>query len=238
MPATPSQAISGPVNISFENIPFINRQFLVAFKNVLPVNEQFFATVQKMFPNNDVLINTVRVGLEMQAALLSNFAQKTIESAEKLVDLNMTAAKASLNESSVLARQLLATSDPQEGLSLVAALPQPTATKAVAYGRHLANIACTAQTEMARATEEQITETGRRLSAVLDEASKNVPAGSENAMGMMKSTITNTVAVYEQLAKTTKQAAEAIETNMHAAVDRVAQTAEQATKAANQARSK
>ena len=47
--------------------------------------------------------------------------------------------------------------------------------------------------------------------------SKNAPAGSENAVAILKSAIGNASAGYEQFSKTSKQAVEAIEANLSSA---------------------
>jgi len=191
-------------------------------KNILPGNEQF--------------LNAVRSGIEAQVAFLTTLSTTAFDSTSKVVDLNMSAAKASVEESTVIAKQLFASKDLQEAMQLVAALPQPSATKAVAYGRHLADIASVAQAEFTRATQEQFAESVRKFTALVDEATKNAPAGSENAIAMVKSAITNASAGYEQLTKVTKQAAEVVQANVATAVDQATQAAEQVATATGRTR--
>src|SRR6476469_8766990 len=123
-----------------------------------------------------------------------------------MVDLNMNVVKASMEESSEAARQMVAAKDAQELMALTSAQAQPSTEKAVAYGRHLASIASSTQAEFTRAAEAQIAETNRRLMALIDEATKNAPAGSEQMIAILKSAIDNANAGYAQLTKTTKQA--------------------------------
>jgi phasin family protein len=191
-----------------------------------------------MFPMNEQLTNAAKTNLEAQLSILTALTTKAFESVEKVVDLNLNAAKASLEDSAVTARQLLAAKDPQEFLSLTAAQAQPTAAKAIAYSRHLAGIATAAQAELTRAAEEQIAETGRKVSALVDDVSKNAPAGSENVIAMMKSAIGNASAGYEQFSKTTKQAVEVVEANLTTAVNQFSNTAEKTANTTSRARSK
>lgn len=163
---------------------------------------------------------------EAQLAMITALTNKAFESVEKIVDLNMNVVKASLEESTVAAQQLMAVKDPKELMALSAAQAQPTAEKAVAYGRHLANIASSSQAEFTREAEAQIAETNRKMLALVDEVTKNAPAGSEQMVAMMKSAIGNANAGYEQLTKTTKQAVEALEGNLNNAVTQFAQAAE------------
>jgi phasin family protein len=159
-----------------------------------------------------------KANLEANLALLSALTNKTFESVEKVIDLNLNVAKASLEESNAAAKQFLAAKDAQEWLSLAAAQAQPNAEKALAYGRHLAGIASAVQAEFSKAAEAQIAETSRKVLELVEEVTKNAPAGSENAIALVKSAIGNANAGYEQLTKTTKQAVEALEANLNNAV--------------------
>jgi phasin family protein len=191
-----------------------------------------------MFPMNEQITSAAKANLEAQLSMLTALTAKAFESVEKVMDLNLNAAKATLEDSAVAARQLLAAKDPQEFLSLTAAQAQPTAAKAIAYSRHLAGIASTAQAEFTRAAEEQMAETGRKVSAMVDDVSKNAPAGSENVIAIMKSAIGNASAGYEQFTKTTKQAVEVMEANLNSAVNQFSQAAEQTATSASRGRSK
>ena len=62
----------------------------------------------------------------------------------------------------------------------------------------------------------------------MEEVTKNAPAGSENAVAILKSAIGNANAGYEQFSKTSKQAVEAIEANLTSAVNQFTQAAEKA----------
>ncbi len=186
-----------------------------------------------MFNIPEQFSTVAKANLEAQLSLLTSLTTKAFESVEKVVDLNLNVAKASLEDSSIAAKQLLSAKDPQEFFSLTAAQAQPVAAKAIAYGRHLAGIATSAQAEFSRATEEQIAEAGRKVSSLVEDVSKNAPAGSENVIAIVKSAIGNANAGYEQFTRTTKQAAEVMEANMNAAVNQFTQAAE---KTANRAR--
>jgi len=179
-----------------------------------------------MFSIPEQFSTVAKANFEAQLSILTALTSKAFESVEKVVDLNINVAKASLEDSAIATRQLLSAKDPQEFFSLSAAQAQPTAAKAIAYGRHLAGIASSAQAELTRAAEEQFAETGRKVSALVDDVSKNAPSGSENVIAIVKSAIGNANAGYEQFSKTTKQAVEAMEANMNSAVSQFSQAAE------------
>ena len=182
-----------------------------------------------MFSLQDQLSAATKANFEAQLALITSLTGKAFESVEKLVELNLTAVKSSMEESTVNAKQLLSAKDAQEFLALSASQAKPNAEKALAYGRHVAGIASSAQAEFTRAAEEQIAETSRKVTALVDDVSKNAPAGSENVISMMKSVISNANAGFDQLNKSTKQAVQTMEANVTSATAQFAQAAEKAT---------
>ncbi len=179
-----------------------------------------------MFAIPEQFSNATKANFESQFAIFSSLTAKAFEGVEKLVELNLTAAKASLEESSIATRQLLAAKDPQEFFSLSAAQAQPTAEKAMSYGRQVAAIAAGTQAEFSKAAEEQIAETNRKVISLVDEVSKNAPAGSENVVAVIKASIGNANAGYEQFQKTSKQAVEVLEANVTNAVSQFTQAAQ------------
>ncbi len=184
-----------------------------------------------MFAIPEQFSNATKANLESQFAMFSSLTSKTFEGVEKLVDLNINVAKATLEETSNTARQLLAAKDPQEFFSLTAAQAQPAAEKAISYGRQVASIATGTGAEFSKAAESQIVETNRKVISLVDEVSKNAPAGSETFVAVMKNAISNANAGYEQFSKTTKQAVEAMENNLNAAVSQFSSTTRRATAA-------
>ena len=67
---------------------------------------------------------------------LFGLTQKAFEGVEKLVELNIQASKAALNESAAHSQAVLSVKDAQELLALQAGLMQPLAEKTAAYSRH------------------------------------------------------------------------------------------------------
>jgi phasin family protein len=184
-----------------------------------------------MFLNKDQISGAAKANLESQFALYADFTSKTLESIEKLVTLNLTATRASMEEAAATTRQILSAKDPQELLSLVAAQAKPNLDKAVAYGGHLANIAAGAQAEFSKLTEAQVARFGQRFSGLVEEVSKNAPAGTENMAAFLKSAFDSASSGYEQFNKTSKQAADVFSANVTAAATQAATAASTAAKA-------
>ena len=93
--------------------------------------------------------------LEAQFKIFNTFASTAVDSAEKVIALNLNTTKASVEKSSAAARKLLDAKDAQELFSLNAG--QPTGfDNLLAYGRQLVNIATAAQTELLQSAQSGI----------------------------------------------------------------------------------
>ena len=181
-----------------------------------------------MFSNSEKFSTAFKTQSEAQLAMINAVATKALESIAKVVELSVTAAKASATESAEIAQQLLAAKDPQAFFTLAAAQTQPAAEKALSFGRHLSSIASDAQADFTKGAEAQIAETSGKITALIDEVTKNAPAGSESAVAMVKSAMGNASAGYEQLTKTTKQAVEKLEASLSDVTKQFSQAVEKA----------
>lgn len=184
-----------------------------------------------MFSTADQFSNVTKATIDAQLTAMTELATKAFSSVAEVVNLNVSAAKASLEHSSTAAQQILSAKDPQAFFSLASAQAQPNAEKALAYSRHLADIATKAQAEFTKAAELRLAETTRHLSTLIDDLSKSAPAGSENAIAMLKTTIANANAGYEQLSKATKHASETMEDNLNQMVKQFVPAAEKPARA-------
>ena len=158
--------------------------------------------------------------------ILFGLTSKAFEGVEKLVELNLTATKAALAEAAETSQSVLAIKDAQELVALQAALFQPLAEKTAAYSRHVYDIASGTGAEFGRAFEAQASETQKKFLAVVDNAAKNAPAGSETAVAVFKSAVAAGNNALESVQKAVKQASDVAEANFNA----VANTAVNATK--------
>ncbi len=157
---------------------------------------------------------------------LFGLTTKAFEGVEKLVELNVTASKAALTEASGTAQAVLSVKDAQELLALQAAMFQPLAEKTAAYSRHLYDIASGTGAEFGKAFEAQAADAQKKFMSVVDNASKNAPAGSETAVAVFKSAIAAGNNALESVQKAVKQATDVAEANFNA----VASTAVNAAK--------
>ena len=177
---------------------------------------------------------TVEQVITAQKASLGNIfgvSARAYEGFEKLVELNLQAGKASLAEAADTARAALAAKDAQEIVALQTSAVQPSVDKLAAYGRQAYDIVAATNADIGKIAEETIAEAQKTFAASFEQAVKNAPAGTENAVTFLQSAVAAANSAYESVQKAVKQAADVAEANVEA----VAATA---TKAAGAARSK
>jgi len=163
---------------------------------------------------------------------LFGLTNKAFEGVEKLVELNLQVARTALGEAAEGAKAAMSVKDAQELLSLQASLLQPSAEKAVAYGRHLYDIAASTNAEVSKVAEAQMADMQKKFMAGVDSAIKNAPAGTENAVSLVKSAMAAANNAYESVQKAAKQAADIADANIQA----VTATAVKATQGTAKAR--
>lgn len=145
---------------------------------------------------------------------LFGLTAKVFEGVEKMVELNLQAARTTMSESADAAKSAMALKDAQEMMAFQASLLQPAAEKAAAYSRHLYEIATSTSTELKRLTEATAADAQSRFMTAVDTAVKSAPAGTENVVAMMKSSVAAASNAFEGVQKAVKQASDVAETNM------------------------
>jgi phasin family protein len=184
-----------------------------------------------MFSNTDQFSSATKATIESNLATMNELTSKALNNFAELMELNLATAKLSLEQSAAAAHQILSAKDAQEIFSVTSAHAQPNAEKAMAYGRQLASIASKTQSEFTKAAEVRVAETSHQVTSLIDELTKTAPAGSENAVAMMKAAISNANASYEQFSKAAKQAGVALEDNINQAAKHFAPANEKPAKA-------
>ena len=162
---------------------------------------------------------------------LFGLTSKAFEGVEKLIELNVTASKAALTEASETAQTALSVKDAQELLALQAALFQPIAEKTAAYNRHLYDISTATGAEFTKAVEGQFADVQTKVLAVVDNAAKNAPAGSETAVAVFKSAVAAGNNALESVQKAVNQATDVAEANFNAVANTAVNAAKTTTKA-------
>ena len=172
---------------------------------------------------------TVEQVVASNKANLDNFfglSHQAFAGVEKLVELNLSAARASLNESTAHAKAVLGVKDAQEFIALQTSFVQPLVEKTVSYSRHVYDITTGTTAELSKAAEAKAAEVQAAVLGYVDSALKNAPAGSESAVALFKQAVSASNTAVESIQKAAKQAADLAESNLNA----VTETAVKATK--------
>ena len=162
-----------------------------------------------MLPNEQ-LIAANKANVEAMIGL----SQKAFEGAEKLVALNLKAARESMTDAVEMTRAAVAAKDAQTLLQLQAGYLQPAAEKAAAYARSVYDLTTEMQAEVAEMVESQAYDVQAKMKALVEAAAKNAPAGSENAVSMLKSTFAAANDALDNANKAAKQAAGVMHANV------------------------
>lgn len=146
----------------------------------------------------------------------AGLSQKAFTGFEKLVELNLAAAKAVMAESLSNLQALSSAKDPQAFVALQSGLIQPMAEKSASYSRHVYEIVSGTGAEFTKAFESKAAESQKAVTSFVESSLKNAPAGSEAAVALFKSSLDASNNALESAQKAAKQAAQTIESNLNA----------------------
>ena len=170
------------------------------------------------------IVNTQKTNVET----LFGLTGKAFEGVEKLIELNLQVAKSAMSEAASTSKAALSVKDAQELMALQASLMQPAAEKAAAYSRYLYEIAASTGAEVTRVAEATSADAQAKFMSIVDTAVKNAPAGTENAVALVKSAVAAANNAYESVHKAAKQAADVAEANFQAITNSAVKASQQA----------
>ena len=163
---------------------------------------------------------------------LEGFTTQAFAGVEKLVELNMAASKAALNESFSHVQAVLGAKDAQELLALQAGLIKPLTEKTAAYAQHVQTIVTGSSAGFTKAVEAKTAEAQKAFGSALENLTKNAPAGSESAVAAFKNAMTASQNALESAQTQAKKAVETAQSNYMAAATLAADAVKKATKVA------
>ena len=145
------------------------------------------------------------------------FAGIALEGAERMLELQLKAAKIAFADGVQQAKAFTEIKDVQEIAQLRNTLAQPTMEKATSYVKSVYDVVSATQSEMNKLVEEQVAEFNKQVVTGLDKVVKSAPAGSEVALAAVKSAITAVNSAYDNISKSAKQFTEMTQANVEAA---------------------
>ena len=162
---------------------------------------------------------------------LETLTSQAFAGVEKLVELNMTASKALLNESFSHVQAVMAVKDAQELMALHTNLLKPLADKSAAYAQHVQTIIADSSAELTKVVEAKTAEAQKSFNGVVETMTKNAPAGTESAVAAFKSALTAGQDAVESAQSSAKKASVTAQSNFTAANTQVVDAVIKATKA-------
>ena len=147
----------------------------------------------------------------------TKLAALSIESAEKLFKLNLSATKIAIATSVEGAQAAASVKDVQELFALRAKFAEAGVQGAMGYSRTLYDLTSEAQAEYSALAEEAWTAYTKGVASLVDKASKSAPAGSDAAVNAFKSTFAASTAAFDQFHKASKQVVSLADASLRAA---------------------
>ena len=154
---------------------------------------------------------------KVNIAQATKLAALAMENAEKLVNLNMNAAKVVLAKGVESATAAASVKDVQDLMALRAKYAETGVEAATAYTRSLYEISSQAQAQFTALAEEVWSTYTKDTAAWVEKASKSAPAGSDAAVNAFKSTFAASTAAFDQFQKATKQVVSLADASVRAA---------------------
>ena len=177
-------------------------------------------------PEQFAAINKANMDIAMK------FFGVALHGAERILDLQLKAAKSTLADSVENAKAIAGAKDLQQFAALKDSVAQPSIEKATAYAKSVYDVTAATQAEFGRLVEEQFSEFNKQVVTTLDRMVKTAPAGSEVGIAALKSGISAANATYENLSKIARQFSETTQSNFEAAAKQAVNGAKKAAKKA------
>jgi len=161
-------------------------------------------------------------------ATLFVLTNQAFQGFQKLVDLNLQVVRSTLAEGEENCQQALSGKTPVELLTRHANATQPAAGKALAYTRHLYDIASDTQAEFAKVAHAQYEQHRSNAQTLVDNFVRNAPAGAEVTTAALKSAFSAADTACETVRKAAEQAIELAKGNFATASPAASKASQQA----------
>ena len=168
-----------------------------------------------------------------QVEIAMRFARISLDSTERLVKLQLDAAKNALEENAKNAKAVIGVKDIQDAMALRQKISESTLDNAVAYSRSLYEVSSQAQSEISQLFEERTTAFNKNVVSGLDRFVKSAPAGADVAVAAVKSTVQATAAAVDSLTKAAKQVTDFADASLKAATTATADAVKTASRKSN-----
>jgi phasin family protein len=162
-------------------------------------------------------------------------AALAIESTEKLIRLNLSAAKVALAQGVEGATAATTIKDVQDLMAVRTKYTETGVQTVTAYSKSLYEMASEAQAQFSALAEESWSAYTKNIASWVEKASKDAPAGSDVGFNALKSTVAATTAAFDQFQKATKQVVSFADASVRAAAANATSAAKAVTPKARKA---
>ena len=175
-------------------------------------------------PEQLVALNKANLEVAMK------FAGVALQGAERILDLQLKAAKTAFADSVENAKTIATVKDIKELAALKDSMAQPSIEKATAYAKSIYDVTAATQAQFGALVEVQVSEFNKQVVTALDKMVKTAPAGSEVGIAAFKSAIAAVNSGYDNISKVAKQFADATQSNIETATKQAMNGAKKAKK--------
>ena len=143
----------------------------------------------------------------LEAAM--RLAQLSIENSQRIMEIQVTAAKSLFEEGVHNAKAMSTVKDPKDMMNLRANYAQTTTEKMLACAREIAEITATTQAEFGKLVGEQLTSGSQDMFEAMQKMFKGMPISDQNAVGAMQTAMDTTRSAFEQMTRASTEAFQA-----------------------------
>lgn len=130
---------------------------------------------------NQQIAPSAKAHLESQFAFATEMSRQLFSAVQRINELNIQIAQATMQEALSSAREIYSSRDPYDAVSVAASQLPPAAERLRAYQQTLTDIAARTQVDLAKTAETHVPQTSRTASAVADEVARRAAEESEKA---------------------------------------------------------
>jgi phasin family protein len=160
----------------------------------------------------------------------ARFASVAFGGTERLVEIQLKAAKTALADGMDSAKTLATIKDLQQFADVKDIVAQPAFEKAAEYVKSVYDVTTETQAEFGKLIEQQFAAFNKQVVVALDKFAESAPAGSEMGISALKSALVTSNTAYENITKAAKQFNDTAKSNIEAAAKRTTTTVKKAKK--------
>jgi phasin family protein len=151
-------------------------------------------------------LNATRSLLEMQVDVANKLGMKNVEGFSDLANLNVHAMQTLFNDSTEKMHALVSSKSALEFFSLLATQAQPSARRMLSYGNEFSEIMSSMRDEYFKATQVEVSETGKEMSSILGQIVDHEAGSFRNMVQMTKATVKDAEEEQTQIIHTAEKA--------------------------------